>query len=256
MNSATYYHNLCDSYRINLRRIAHSPDTQCIHELRIIIKKMRAVFHLVTFTNSEFDFDEHFDSFMEMFKSAGKIRDLDIAIECSSKIAKDHPDTDYRGIAQVLRKERRSNVPKVKKIANQILAQKKYDSKAEEIISMGIEEKRIENFLKQTMKKIGSETHERLSTERLHNIRKLYKEILYVSKATGKTDKQFFAKNSIQADELQKRIGNWHNLVITTSIIKDHTKKAKGMKSLLKALKNEEKKLKKKAVREISLTSK
>jgi len=72
---------------------------------------------------------------------------------------------------------------------------------------------------------------------------------MYITKAAGNTNKQFLEKNLTQADELQKKIGNWHDYIIAADIMKDHTKKGNRMDSILKILKIKESKLKKKAVK-------
>src|SRR5579872_3475970 len=87
MNSVTtYYRTRAKEYRRNLRSALRSPSIETIHNLRLVIKKMRALYHIAASHDPHFDFDLHFGSFIKIFKAAGKLRDIDITHKCLSEI--------------------------------------------------------------------------------------------------------------------------------------------------------------------------
>ena len=239
-----YYDKLWREYRRYLNRILHSTDADTIHELRIVIKKIRALFHLLTFSN--FDFDKHFAPMATIFKAVGKIRDIDVTLQSLTLIAKDSSAAEFKNITKLLQKKRRSNIPPAKRIAGDLLRSKySFDSEAELRYTATID-KTVKLYFRQLQKEIENEIRKRLTDKRLHNIRKLYKEYLFVSKAAAMR-----FKNLPQVNKLQKRIGEWHDLLIAVRTAKDIVKERSRKETFLGSLKKEEKKFKKKAVQEI-----
>ena len=232
-----YYRNLLHDYRRYLRAVIGKADAESIHELRVLIKKLRAILHFFAFVDSGFDAPAEFEPYAAIFKAAGKIRDLDITLAAVSRIEKDHK-LPYNNIRRLLRTERRSSAVNLRNVAGHLLTAKKIHDAGENMIMSRSTKKEAEDFLNHTESVIRSEIQGRKTDKRLHNIRKLSKDYLYVSKAA-----KLEAKNLKFIDELQKHIGDWHDLLIAVRVIEDVEKDR--WNGLLEQLKKEERKLKK-----------
>jgi CHAD domain-containing protein len=244
-----YYLGLCKKYRRYLQRITLEADAESIHELRIIIKKIRAVYHLLASSDSGFDFDKHFEPFNRIFKVAGKIRDVDITLERISKFASGKRKQDLQNIAKILHRERIAYVLKAETIAKQILEDGAlYDETADRIIEKKIDRSDLKQYLAQTLSEIKDETRKHISNGRLHGIRKLYKEYLYDSKGTGTDAEKNLGEKYSYADDLQKQIGDWHDYLIACKMLKDISQEEKTVDKILQKLKKEKKRLKKSIV--------
>jgi CHAD domain-containing protein len=242
----TYYRNLYKEYHLYLRDIIRKADARSIHKLRIIIKKIRAVFHLLASADSDFDFEQHFNPFNNIFKASGKIRDFDITIKRISKLDVNHRKSRVKNITEVLPRERAAKVTDMKVIAKKNLAaEKSCDEIADQLMEKGIERKDLEYFLSQTLSEVKSESKKHISEERLHGIRKLYKEYLYNSKGAGNDAREYSEKKYQHVDHTQKQIGDWHDYVIACDIIKNLSKKGTGVDKILKVMQKEKKRLKK-----------
>jgi CHAD domain-containing protein len=203
-----------------------------------VIKKIRAVYHLISFADPLFDFEEHFSEFGEIFKAAGKIRDIDITSKCIRKVAR----KDSRKIISLLRKKRTLHSRKLRKTARQIRRTNTFT-----ISNENITQQEIFAFLAKTLLDIRSASNKKMNAKHLHGIRKRCKEYLYIARAGGKEVYGHSKDNLRRINPLQNQIGVWHDYLIATEII--ILKKEKFAGSILKTLKKKEKQLRRKAIK-------
>jgi len=250
MNSlTTYYLNRRKEYRKYLRALTRSSSQKDIHSLRLVIKKMRAIYHLLSFCDQTFDFEQHFSPLLEIFKASGKIRDIDVTSKCIPKAA---PKKNKK-IIETLHKERIRAFRDVRKIARQILLREDPGQDRSQLLTEDVRDDIIMDYLGRVFADIHQECKEKLNTERLHGIRKLCKEYMYVSRAGGKVVFSQSRENLRHLNPLQKEIGRWHDYVITADVIKTTSKRSKMRDRIVITLKNEERKLRKNALKELKI---
>src|SRR5690242_10061336 len=128
MNSlVTYYRNRAQEYRRLLRRAVRAPHIETIHELRLVIKKMRAMYSLAASHDPRFDFDLHFASIAKIFKASGKLRDSDITRKCLLEMMPE--DKTAKKLSALLEKKRNEHAGSLKSFAKIIISKKKrYDN--------------------------------------------------------------------------------------------------------------------------------
>jgi len=201
---------------------------------------MRAVLHFLSFADATYDFNEHFSPITKIFKASGKIRDLDVTSECIRRIAKG----DGKEISNTLRKERLRKYRNIRKTATQELLRN-----LPKIPHESIHQDKIAEYLGNMLSDIRNKSNKKMNTTRLHGIRKLCKEYLYISRAGGKEIYNRTRENLIHLDPLQKQIGTWHDYVIASEVIKTIMKTSDARDHILRILKEKERKYKERAIK-------
>jgi len=235
-----YYRTLSSDYEACLKHIQRKADAETIHELRVLIKQIRAFYHFLAFADTDFDFENHFGHIRILFKAAGKIRDIDITLAEAGESS---------SLSEFLRQKRRRYVPKLRKACTEMLSEALGKDKEIERILPGIEEGSIKKFLVKIVSRFEKEKGKRITDRRLHDLRKLCKEYVYVSQASG-----YSGKFLSQTGTLQNLTGKWHDKLIATDAISAFGKTENGNRELLDKLKKEERTMKKKAVRQFQIT--
>jgi CHAD domain-containing protein len=83
---SNYYSDEVDLFLKHLIRVKTQPNEKTIHELRVEIKKLRAVFQLIeVIAKKEFKIKPSENSLNDLFDTAGKIREIQINQICFSK---------------------------------------------------------------------------------------------------------------------------------------------------------------------------
>ncbi|MDP4219123.1 MAG: CHAD domain-containing protein [Bacteroidota bacterium] len=246
----TYYRTIYREYRRILRRLLRMSDPETVHELRVVIKKLRALYELISEVEQHFDFDLHFDPIKSVFKAAGRIRDIDITLDCL-KESQELRQGKSEHITTVLDRYRNSHLSFARKIVREsIRDMNKSHLEIEKILSIGIKSRSAEQFLKERVSKIRNIRRKHLSKTRLHTIRKLYKEYLYISKASGSITVPLGDTLS-QVDELQKRIGRWHDYLIATSVIEIIKPAGEAQHEIWEGLEKLEKKMRRSIIKKL-----
>jgi CHAD domain-containing protein len=243
-----YYLNRCKEYRKNLGALVHASRQEDIHNLRLVVKKLRALYHLAASHDPHLDFDLHFSSLTEVFKAAEKLRDIDITRKCLSKLLRqDVAPARIKKLSASLLKQRNAYALKLKKMAETILSiENLYDSD----IFRSLEEIRlpkIKKYLAFVLAQIANKREKKMDAGRLHGVRKLAKEHLYLSRAGGKRIIQLTANNLRNLEPMQKQIGKWHDYDIAVNAVEIFTKEPE----ILKALNKRKRRLKKRAMKEL-----
>lgn len=83
-----YFKKRADTLPVLLKRSSHTGSVSDIHNLRIEIKKLKAVWKFIGFNAKDFDAKDFFRSYGPAFKTAGKIRELQLEEEALKKIIK------------------------------------------------------------------------------------------------------------------------------------------------------------------------
>ena len=79
------YHNfLHEKYKKAFKESYHSGSAGSIHRLRVTIKKYNAFFRLLKYLNKDFQSKKTFSTLKELFKKAGKLRNIQMKLVFST----------------------------------------------------------------------------------------------------------------------------------------------------------------------------
>jgi CHAD domain-containing protein len=84
-----YYRSLDKKFGDHFRNSLRQDEAENIHQLRVIIKKIKAFFHMLNYLDDDFNFGKLFREFENIFKEAGKIRDVQVRIFLFDSIEKE-----------------------------------------------------------------------------------------------------------------------------------------------------------------------
>jgi CHAD domain-containing protein len=256
----TYYSKLCSDYRKYLERAIQHQDAESVHQLRIAIKKLKALFSLIEFSDPSFESKKYLIQYIEVFKAAGEIRDISITVKLIGKQEK-NLFMNIKRLSAFLQQEKIRKMPKIKKIFTKVqVKNNSYDEKITQIIKNKIDSSKMDAFLSNIHKELEERRKKRTSRKDLHKFRKLLKKYFYISQIAKENFRLRVDNISLKRiDKLQDLLGSWHDRRTAKNIINDHKKNAlstgiqkEELSGILQGLKKKEKKLRtktKKALR-------
>ena len=198
------------------RQQFYTADT--FHELRVEIKKLNALFHLIDYCSKEFKAKKTFKPFKLIFRQAGKIRELQIEEAILKKHFSFNTVKEYRNHLKKLRIKEQEYFFSITN-NNFIKGLKK---KYRIIIPLltKANKKKTANYMSIKKAKIKKLLHQKaLKTKQVHALRKRLKEYQYNQKSLNLEP----PKNPISnKDVLPELLGKWHDY----QVIIRHLKKA------------------------------
>lgn len=197
-----------------IQQYCTTKDGECLHQLRVEIKKTDAVISLMNeCANKKHQTNKKLlDS---LFKDAGEIRLAFVNIQ----LMKEHAIADESFINQqndIIESSSNNFCTEVDNY-NALL------QKAEKKIlknTTNIDKAAIKNFYKKEIKKLSKAFSTPPDEEQLHNIRKRLKTLLYIFYMLPKKLQSSIKLNVTYVDELQEMIGQWHDAVAAIALIK------------------------------------
>jgi CHAD domain-containing protein len=198
--------NIC----LLLKKLRHSFVPENFHQLRVEIKKTKALCKLISFYSKKFDEDRFFKPYRIIFKEAGKVRELQLEEEILKRNKNPHFLKNYRTYLKELR------------LKEQLTFCKK--------INTGIEKdiKKSGKIIRPVLKKIKKNTLceyinknwvkaqkliclERVKTNEIHKLRKRLKSLNYLIHISDMKD----LKKELEGMKgLMDIIGKWHDCLI------------------------------------------
>ena len=204
----TYFRKQLDTIDIILKKRHRKISKKDIHELRIAVKKIKALSHLVLFCEPGFRIRKFMKPFKKIFTTAGKLRDVQLEKTRLKKMQLLGSLEDYsHRLKRRLKKKKHlffslANarfMRKLQKRSKMIFAG--FDSVSATLINRFLEEKRNEIS--------GLMATANLKENDAHRLRKILKELYYTSLVFDAKDTRF--KN---IDGFQQLLGQWHNDVV------------------------------------------
>ena len=186
-----------------------------IHELRVEIKKTKALFTLIACANSRFRKRKYFKPFRKLFDISGDVRCVQVEQELLKKYLTDEQD-------KYLDHLRHEEIEKSKALEELIQSKMitKLKDKNRKILPFldAVTEKDIKRFLKKDAKKLSSLTERKIFRERdLHVIRKRLKNFYFIAKSAY--------SHIVIPDpwnKLLELLGHWHDSQVSI----EHLRKA------------------------------
>jgi len=196
-----------------------------IHDLRVSLKKIRALFRLIEYLDSAFDETCNFRPFRKIFKEAGLIRDIQVQIELMKDFDKSSDrrfksylrDLETGGKIRFRQKLTATNLDGLTPINNEVAA-------AAERINISGLTGRVINFIAEKTELTTRHFHDGTNSETMHRSRILLKDAYYILQMLQEFDVQPKHLNKLlkRVDQLQETFGTWHDWEVTLHHFEDY----------------------------------
>lgn len=239
----TYFNNRKKALNLILEKAPDSYTVETFHELRVEIKKLKALFELIAFCSKKFKSRKTFKPFRTIFKEAGKIRELQL----EQTVLEEQPN--FHLLKKYPNRLKKQEIKKIKNffsIANKRLI-KKLKGKYRKIICLitKIRKKKVNRYRNKTRKKIKKLIRRNTFKKiQIHDFRKRLKVYEYNEKI-GNPNQQ----NKLIPDKnrLSAMLGEWHDYEViiihlkkTISFYKTNSNERKLLKSIKAAVTSKE----------------
>ncbi len=229
-----YYEEHTASFFKNFSKTHKRFGVEDIHQLRVDIKKLRAILQFLEFiSKGEFNTNEHFNLFSTLFKDAGKVRTMQVNLFLINEIDQNIISTfkeymhlrQLKAIPKLNRKLSYFDSFELNELNNSLLVYVKNFSDNE------IQEK-SEIYISDKTEKI-QKLRLKPDDKKLHKIRfhtKEMKEIFRIINAIQPEDECLQFENNLK--RFNEIIGNWHdNVVLINSMVKFNRKAQESAQS-------------------------
>lgn len=215
------YKILTTSFYENLSNTSARFGTEDIHQLRVDVKKLRALIRLIEFiSEGKIKADDHFAVFFELFKVSGKLREIQINMSLINIQDQNiiSPYNDY------LREQKQKLIPKLQR---RLVSFKRDElEKLNELFYKDLAKMSDETILEfiglYSIVKISEIKRLRKSPtdSNLHKIRfnaKEIKEYLKIQNSISSTKRSLKLEDEIK--NFNEMIGSWHDMVVLVSSV-------------------------------------
>jgi CHAD domain-containing protein len=195
-----------------LRRYKKSPDTGTLHQIRLEIKKIKAILKLTDACVKRFNARKNYIPFRTIFQQAGKIREPELMYVLLMRY-------EIGGIPDSLIPQSILEASLSKQFQEEIPSFIRDIEEEERKIGKDVNKIRgreIERYIKSKKKEFRLLLQSKWNRGTLHKSRKVAKEIIYLSAVTKKT------KTDLDPfyDKIQDAIGKWHDKQMLMPILK------------------------------------
>jgi len=196
-----------------LKSFPSAKEKEELHRMRLEIKKIKALLRLIHFNDKGFREHKHFIPFRAIFREAGTIRDAGLRKELLEQYTQIHTPF-FRSPSLALRKFKKEIPAHIKAVRKQkkIILDEIRDIKS----------RTYSLYLYKRNKELITVLSAGITQKDLHGLRKLIKEIIYLTLIKKKKSK--IDPFLIESAEL---IGNWHDKKILIPWIRIHAGKEK-----------------------------
>jgi len=194
-----------------LKQYEHRTDPEILHRIRVELKKIKVLFHLVAFCSEDFKAKREYKPLKKIFRRAGRIRkfDVDALVLHENEIE----NVEQNVLSEIYKKKKyivsfKNNIHDFRNIARRYdKKMKKYYAKADAVC--------LKKYVLHKEKEVQKGLFPSLHVQQLHELRKLVKEILYLSplNKSGFIDKKYYYS-------LQEIIGSWHDKQALIQLLK------------------------------------
>jgi CHAD domain-containing protein len=210
-----YLNNRIDTITSVLELPRSEYTTETWHELRVEIKKLNALFDLIRYCAKDFKRKKIFQPFKQVFRQAGKVRELQLEIAMLEKNFAGSPPNDFiAGLNKLRSKEEKAFFSILNK--KLIGRMKKRRDKISDALS-DIKNKQVNRYLAHQSDRIRTIIQAGdLQPEALHELRKQIKILNYNRKSLPLELPDPMANQTVLPDLL----GEWHDLVVMAGDLK------------------------------------
>lgn len=239
LNSRKY---LIEFFRENeshlIRHIKGASEIQSeenIHEIRVAIKKIRAFYKIIyRLTDNKFSEESKNKIFKKLFKNTGKLRDMQIKLNILENVPSSAKLTFFR---DSLKKDEESIRHKIKNsldkfnITEFVEMASNIESELPSFEKRKVKSELVKFILNSTLL-IRKYIHSKHSNEKIHNIRKLLKEVHSASEILYMLNPVQHLKKFLKLiKDIEVKLGKWHDNIILLDSIYEYENTEKGKKN-------------------------
>jgi CHAD domain-containing protein len=197
-----------------LKSFPDAEDKENLHQIRLEIKRIKAILRLIHFNNHHFRDHKHYIPLRTIFRDCGKIRDVGLRKELLEQYTQIHTPF-FRSTSNSLNLFMEA-IPDHLRAVN-----KKRKIILKEV--QRVKARTYHHYLRMKGEELAKLLAEGIHQKDLHGLRKLIKEITYLTTVEKKKDQvdPFLTKSS-------ELIGNWHDKKILIPWIRSHAAKEKA----------------------------
>ncbi|MBK7427967.1 MAG: CHAD domain-containing protein [Saprospiraceae bacterium] len=225
-----YVIELTESLEQNLSSYTKEQKPEYLHQLRLDIKKIRAVFSFASKIYKE-KFETR--SLKPLFQKAGNIREIHINID----LLMEYPDSPD-GLIPILKEK--ENILVQKFLENDSLNHKLINDFSEQfsLPEKLPRKKKIKKYFDKEQKK-ANKMFDNIDSDGLHEYRIKIKKILFAYRALPEKMQNKIELNAAKLSKEQKKLGKWHDTYAAVEFYshEDFSRKAPGYISDLKEMK-------------------
>ena len=205
-----FAHRQFKSLICDLKEYRDRKKSETLHEIRIDIKKIKAILGLLNASEKQFKAHKNFIPFRNIFRKAGKIRDADV----HEHLLRNHEmDKDHCTIGDVSRQKQ--FISFASNIQSFIKTVKRQRNKLEPDLKR-VKKNDLSRYLRKQQEEIKSQLFPRPKMRYIHKTRKAVKEVVYLSEPNGS-----LTSNEINFyDKIQKKIGELHDKQVLLQLLK------------------------------------
>ena len=211
----------------HLRNYRRQGKPDALHQIRVDIKKIKAVLAAINGCLKGFKAHKNFVPFRNIFRKAGNIREPDVLARMLSRYNLDETvDELMPGNVKRSATAFKSDIPRfievVKKSTKKLVA-----------FSKQVHHDDFSSYLVNKKKEVKSQLYPRPKIAMLHKVRKGIKEVVYLSGLEdngNRREEKFY-------DEIQDVIGRWHDKRVLLDLLKNNG--ASGYRAQLRSINSE-----------------
>ncbi len=208
----------------NLESFNAIQDKETLHQVRVDVKKIKAVLGIIQYADKKFKRNKYFKPFRNIFRKAGSIREPDVLFKLLLRysiegLADDHLARNEKSLVESFR----SDIP----FFLDVIKEQKKKLKPH---LRNISKKDVREYVDKLTKLLASQLTPRVLPDNLHKSRKVIKEILCFS-AIEKLKKRELKFYKIMEEE----IGQWHDKQVLLQLLQKSSGQAKLQNKVLRA---------------------
>lgn len=195
----------------HLKEFKKSKDVETLHDIRVNVKRIKAILQLLKFSDSDFKAHKAFIPFRTIFRRAGEIRDpevhagllLKFNVTGVKKLGSDKNSilTFIKDIA-ALKENARVQIKKIKSMARKV------------------SRKDLKKFLERQEKEIRSRLYPKPEMKEIHKVRKAMKSLVYLAEIDSLIPKKTIAFYH----KMEAAIGEFHDQQVVLGMLSDAPK--------------------------------
>lgn len=207
-------------------------NSHCIHEIRVELKKLRALIFLQEQSGNKISSKEK-TLLKKLFRQAGLIREVQV----SSQLIRNTGRKSKEFLSQCRKEVEQESKRFVKQMSSQT------DDIAELNIELWkklrtVSGKSSRNVLGELSNEIRKDLIPKVKPKKLHETRKLVKRVVYIRSLLKNEEANKIVPATQELKSLEDLIGKWHDTVLTKQLVKENS----GSKAILDRLSIGEKK--------------
>ena len=195
----------------HLKKYGRNRQPESLHQIRVDIKKIKAILHVVNDSKKGFKAHKNFIPFRKIFRKADHVREPDV-LKQMLKRYRVGEITDHR-----IFDSRKDSAKAFSSNISQFIRTVKGKAKKLEAVSDKVHSDDLTKYLQRKKRELKPQLHPRPKMIVIHKVRKAVKEIIYLSKIQDTLK----AKEVKFYDKVQDIIGKFHDKQVLLSLIKN-----------------------------------